>query len=330
MNSSEGTSILTGRVPRGARTSAVPTVPPPLISIGGASRSGSTLLTLMLGGLEGYVGVGELHYIWSRGCLQNMLCGCGVPFRECPFWGAVLERVYGGRTLAPARELDALQSSVAHIRRLPALVSPVRFPGFDARLRRYAQHVEALCAAIREVSGATCIVDASKLPSACYVLGMASGPGSRFVHLVRDSRAVAFSLQRKKRKPDIHWRHAYMRRFSPMRSAMHWNGSNVAMELVGASSTDVSTVRYEDLVADPSATIRRLAASVPDGLFQDGEVQLETIHTVSGNPLRFTSGALTIKSDSEWRERMTLRDRRVVKAATAPLLYRYGYLRPAD
>ena len=36
---------------------------PSLISVGGASRSGSTLLTLLLGEIEGSVSVGELRYI---------------------------------------------------------------------------------------------------------------------------------------------------------------------------------------------------------------------------------------------------------------------------
>jgi hypothetical protein len=47
------------------------------ISIGGASRSGSTLLAALLGKTKGFMAVGELRYIWSRGYLNNELCGYG-------------------------------------------------------------------------------------------------------------------------------------------------------------------------------------------------------------------------------------------------------------
>ena len=102
-----------------------------------------------------------------------------------------------------------------------------------------------------------CIVDTSKLPSYCFLLSGASASGSRFVHLVRDSRAVAFSFQRKRAKPDIHWLDASMKRFSPLNSAVDWNGLNLGMELIAATSADVVRVRYEDLVADPGAASGR-------------------------------------------------------------------------
>jgi hypothetical protein len=301
--------------------------PPSTISIGGASRSGSTLLALLLDCDPESVAVGELRYVWSRGLRQNMLCGCGVPFRECVFWRAVLGRVYGNLEAAPAAELEALQASVSAFWHLPALLSPARRPAFERRVTRFLQHLTALCEAIRAESGATTIVDSSKLPSYCLLLGRASGPGARLVHLVRDSRAVAFSFLRKKPKPDIHWREAYMRRFSPVQSAMDWNALNLSMELVREGRAPGGVDRYEDLVADPVGWLaaRFPAAAFPDSL-SEGHVPLRANHTVSGNPLRFTVGELKIEPDTEWRDRMRLRDRRLATALTLPLLARYGYL----
>ena len=298
---------------------------PRLISVGGASRSGSTLLSLLLGRLEGSVVVGELRYLWSRGYRQNMLCGCGEPFRDCPFWREVVERVYGSFDTAPANELDALQSSVAQIWDLPTLVSPVRTAAADRRIERYLEHLRAICEAIRDVAGMASIVDTSKLPSYCVLLATASGSSSRFVHLVRDSRAVAFSFQRKRAKPDIHWMDASMKQFSPLKSAVDWNGLNLGMELVAATSADVIRVRYEDLVADPGTTLGAIARLPTNHALAGDHVDVDIHHTVSGNPLRFTRGPLTVRLDAEWSERMNRRDRRVVTAATAPLLLRYGY-----
>jgi hypothetical protein len=312
---------------RDAETNTRAVTKPPLVSIGGASRSGSTLLTMLLDADPGYVAVGELRYVWSRGLRQNMLCGCGVPFRECPFWRAVLGRVYGGLEQAPAAELDALQASVSQIWHVPLLLSTIRPPAFDRRVGCLVQHLSALCDAIRAESGAGTIIDSSKLPSYCHVLSTAAGEDARLIHLVRDSRAVAFSFLRKKPKPDIHWREAYMRRFPPLQSAMDWNGLNLAMELIGARRSSVTFARYEDLVRDP---VGWLAGRFPEvafpGSLAEGIVPLEANHTVSGNPLRFTTGELRIRPDEEWRDRMKPRDRWTVTAATLPLLYRYGYL----
>ena len=59
------------------------------------SRSGSTLLDLMLGQIPGFVSVGELRFLWERGVREGQLCGCGAPVPKCPFWSRVLEEVFG-------------------------------------------------------------------------------------------------------------------------------------------------------------------------------------------------------------------------------------------
>ena len=285
------------------------------------------MLTLLLDRVPGAVAVGELRYVWSRGYRQNMLCGCGMPFRECAFWRAVLERVYGSLDRVPAAELEALQASVSEIWHLPLLLAPARPPAFERRMGRFLQHLAALCEAIRAESGADTIVDSSKLPTYCYLLSAAAGTDARLVHLVRDSRAVAFSFLRKKRKPDIHWREAYMKRFSPLQSAMDWNGLNLGMEMLGARRSSVTFARYEDLVLEPAGWLRRRfpAVALPPS-FSEDVIPVESNHTVSGNPLRFTTGELKIRPDTEWRDHMKRRDRRIVTAATFPLLSRYGYI----
>ena len=256
---------------------------------------------------------------------MNMLCGCGVPFRECWFWRAVLTKAYGDLGSVPAAELERLQDSVTGIARLPALLAGPRSSAFDRRARRLEEHLVQLCGSIREVAGAASIVDSSKLASYCFVLSRANGADARLVHLVRDSRAVAFSFMRHKHKPDIHWRQAEMKRFSPLKSSLDWNGLNAAMEAIGLRRPTIF-MRYEDLAGDPSRQLQRVVPSSGLPGSGQGPVALAENHTVSGNPLRFTAGDLQIRPDTEWRSRMRDRDRWLVTAATAPLLARYGYL----
>lgn len=303
--------------------------PADVLFVGGASRSGSTLLALLLGRIEGIFVAGELRYVWSRGLVQNELCGCGTPFRDCPFWRAVWSEAYGSPARVPVEEIDRLHGSVAGIWSLPKLTSPVSGDRFDGLLQRYVAHLRRLHEAIRAVSGARTIVDSSKLPSYGAVLGRMEGSSVRVVHLVRDSRAVAFSFMRKRRKPEIHWQDGYMRRFSPFRSSIDWNVLNLGMEWIRARGIPGDRLRYEDLVEDPAGELARILG-LPDGmganLLGDHEVSLTENHSVAGNPIRFEHGALAIRPDVEWRIRMDPKHLALVTAMTFPLLGRYGYL----
>lgn len=295
-----------------------------VVSIGGASRSGSTLLALLLGRLGRSFVVGELRYVWTRGYSQNQLCGCGEPFRRCEFWREVIEETYGRFDRVPVKELAALQRAVGQMWHLPTLLSPVASRRRRSVVRGYAEHLAVLTSAILKVSGADTIVDSSKLPTYCYLLSQMPDAEIRLIHLVRDSRAVAFSFMRKKRKPDIHWKQAYMRRFSPFESSLDWNLLNVGMEMVRRTPVRSDLVRYEDLALDPDAVLDRLVPSAANGS-RGREVRLDINHSVSGNPLRFSHGTITIRPDREWMALMKRGDRSVVTAMTWPLLVRYGY-----
>jgi hypothetical protein len=304
-----------------------------VISIGGASRSGSTLLALLLGQVEGNFAVGELHYIWSRGYQQNMLCGCGKPFNVCPFWQSVLEEAYGSPSNVPIGEITALHETVAQVWRLPELASPIRRPSFENQVQAYLPHIQKLMQAILDVSGAKTIVDSSKYPSYCYLLSRVPNANVQLVHLVRDSRAVAYSFMRTRRKPDVHWKEEYMRRFSPLRSARDWMVFNLGMELINARRVACDFLRYEDLVEDPESQLARILPSLSGragDFLRSREISLRVSHTVSGNPLRFKSGSLSIRPDVEWRHSLKPNQRRLVTATTWPLLIRYGYVRPGQ
>ena len=94
-------------------------------------------------------------------------------------------------------------------------------------------------------------------------------------------------------------------------------------------------LRYEDLSTDLggalSGIFRRLDISglkPLDGMFcAPGTVRLTRInHTVSGNPMRFKCGDLTVKPDMEWKGRMRRSQKLVTTFLTLPLLLRYGYI----
>src|SRR5688500_16707278 len=106
--------------------------------IGGSGRSGSTLLVRLLGSLDGVISVGELAYVWNYGLINNNLCGCGQPFRECDFWRAVFDEAFGGFDGIDAHRMQTLQRKTHRWRDAPFLASrSLRPDAFQKRVSEY-------------------------------------------------------------------------------------------------------------------------------------------------------------------------------------------------
>jgi hypothetical protein len=128
-----------------------------------------------------------------------------------------------------------------------------------------------------------------------------------------------------------------MRRRGAGRTALRWTADNALYELLGRTGTPRETIRYEDFVAAPEETTRRLAtflgldaASVGDLFPTSNTVNLAADHSVWGNPMRLRSGPETLRPDEGWREQMPAGSRRTVTALSWPALARYGYLREPE
>jgi sulfotransferase family protein len=307
-----------------------PGPPMPVLFIAGVPRSGSTLLDRVIGVHEAFCSTGELQFIWRRSYVENQLCGCGVPFRECAFWNEVSWSAFGVRTAEVDGEGAArLKASIERKRRVPALAlrSSTRA---EPDLLAYGELLGRLARAILDVSGAQVLVDSSKDPRHGLVLSKLPCFELHVVHLIRDPRAVAYSWTRKRSRPEIHWEAREMWIQPRLMSAARWVSHNFVAELLSRSAASYRRVRYEDFVADPNAVLadiftpfHGLGAS-PQRVVA-GSLALGTAHTVSGNPFRFTDGRVEIELDDEWRTRMPAAARVSVSAATAALLARYRY-----
>lgn len=302
-----------------------------VLYVAGSGRSGSTLLATVLGSVPGYVCAGELRYVFERGLLQNRSCGCGQPFRSCPFWTEVLDRAFGpaGASAASAAFL-ATQRRALRARYAPLLL----VAGWERspRLRAEAATLGVLgrlYAAVRDVSGARVVVDSSKLPSYGALLGAAPDVDLSVVHLVRDPRAAAFSWRRAKALRDG-GPATTMQSRSAARSALLWSYWNLVAARGWPRGERSLRLRYEDLTADPRASIGEILRLLGDTGLQvpiaaHGTAQIAASHTVAGNPDRFRTGEVVIRTDDEWERAMPARDRLVVSALTAPLRPRFGY-----
>src|SRR5215212_6026745 len=96
----------------------VENTPVDVVFIAGFGRGGSTLLAQIMGQLPRFVSVGELRHLWLRGAVENQLCGCGQPFRECTFWGAVAQQGFS-QNWEQLAKIAELQLRVDAIRLIP-------------------------------------------------------------------------------------------------------------------------------------------------------------------------------------------------------------------
>jgi hypothetical protein len=296
----------------------------------GLGRSGSTILSNSLGQIPGFFSGGELNFIWRHNVLENRLCGCGRPFRECPVWTRVMDQAFGGMDGVDPRAMMRLQNLGTRTRHIPMMLTRGGRRSLAQRLEKLLIAYGRLYEAIGAVTGSRVIVDSSKEPAHGFAMSMVPGVDFYALHLLRDPRAAAYSWSKKKPQPDTNTRD-FMVRFSPAKSSALWDSWNASAEALWRRVPDrYLRLRYEDFVADPRECFEKILALVgePDAgppLVGEREVKLGVSHTVSGNPNRFETGAVELRTDREWISSMKPRDKALVTALTLPLLKHYGY-----
>ncbi len=304
--------------------------PVKVLYVVGLGRSGSTILSNSLGQIPGFFSGGELNFIWRHNVIENRLCGCGRPFRECPVWTKVMDEAFGGMDGVDPREMMHLQNSGTRTRHIPSMLTEGGRRALAERLEKLLLNYGRLYEAVGSVTGSRVIVDSSKEPAHGFAMGMVPRVDFYALHLIRDPRAAAYSWSKKKYQPDTDTKE-YMVRFSPTKSSALWDSWNASAEALWRRTPErYLRLRYEDFVANPSQSFEKILRLVrePDAeppLVGEREVKLGVSHTVSGNPNRFETGAVELRTDREWISKMSPRDRALVTALTLPLLKHYGY-----
>jgi hypothetical protein len=332
-----------GRAPKPARDSQqarardIPEVKARgIIYIMGYGRSGSTVLDVLLGNAANVEGVGELdllHRDW-----KGRSCSCGSSHDECSFWSQVREAVHrriGNRT---EEEMERVLRRVENLASLPALaLGLVRRTSRDA----YETQVRAELDGIASVRGRAWILDSSKCAREAAGRALAlerivSIPVKR-IHLVRDGRAVLWSVKRgdNVRLGAGKSGEAASFSFASLRAVFGWVLANSVALLDQALAPKGATlrVRYEDLVSRPaeelgrigrflgldlSDVIRRVAAGEP---FEGG-------HSTGGNRVR-QGGKIVLRADHEWKSRLGRKERILFWTFAWPLALSFGYGRSA-
>ena len=183
--------------------------------------------------------------------------------------------------------------------------------------------------AARTITGAQVVVDSSKESPTVMALSHCPDIDLRVIHVVRDSRGVAFSWQKSVDRPEKAG--ATMPQLSPTMSTEWWLIHNGGIAGVRRLGVPVARMRYEDLVADPANVVERvwneLALPGTGELSIEGAniIELSGTHSVAGNPMRFRIGSTELRPDRAWVSGLSRRDKTIVTMLSWPLLRAYGY-----
>jgi hypothetical protein len=309
-------------------------LPVRVIYILGSGRSGSTVLDTVLGHHADVVGVGELGGLHRAVCVNNEYCACGRRGRECPFWVDVLTR--WERAVGPARAARYLALQRRFQRLGPASwarLSAGRI-ALTQSLGRYLQLTHELYRSIAATSGKRIVVDSSKNPLRAAALARIPELDLRLIHLVRDGRAVAWSVKKPLPKNEQAGVHAALRPHPAWRTIGYWAVVNLLAEWVQRGRSDRSVrIRYEDFVSEPRLALGRIGACcglefgpVADDVLAGRPIPVG--HTIAGNRLRM-AGSVRLRPDWEWLEKLPAADRSLCWRLAGPLLKHYGYERDA-
>lgn len=282
----------------------------------GYGHSGSTLLDVVLGNHPEIASHGELVNLSRDGWISNEYCSCGERANDCPFWRDVRRAWLERASVDGVESYAELQNAFERYGSWPRLLLERRRP--SPRFRAYAEHTRALFETLREVSGKPILLDSSKVPLRAFALAMTPGVDLRLVHLVRDGRGVAVSLDRKN---------------CPVwRTALLWTRANLASEWVLRRLDPGKSVRirYENLIADPKDALDKIGkvarvdlTEVADAL-SAGDV-MEIGHNIAGNRLRHSKSVCLQPGAGDWRGALSAGKQRLFWALAGWLVRRYGY-----
>lgn len=302
-----------------------------VLYVAGPGRSGSTLLEMLLGQMDGFYPIGELRFIWKRAFGQNQLCGCGKPFIDCLFWKEVIKEAFGGFQNIDHVRLEGMRRPAERL--ISSGILTTNTPSNTlAPYQEYFDSYRKIYQAILKVTECEFIIDSSKNVANGFILAAIPEVDLYTIHLIRDSRAVAYSWQREKVRPEIPWEQKFMSQRGILKSASRWNSRNRSAQKLKQRSQQSALLRYEDLAHNPKECLSKLITDLgiePYSLdFLNGaSAQIKTLHTVSGNPVRFMREEIKIRPDLQWQNDMATHQKWMVTILTWPLLMKYGYFK---
>jgi hypothetical protein len=302
-----------------------------VVYIMGHGYSGSTLLTFLLGTHPQIATIGELGIApQAKEELEGpeeYLCSCLTPVRQCDFWRRVSQEmaarghdfdVWDADLDFRARDGGVADVILRAVQRGPVLETARDLgiqivPGARRERDRIVSRIDSLAEIVSQIKGCDVFLDSSKRPERATLMQRSGKFDLRVVHLVRDGRAVSWSSMKHLK-------------IGPAEAARSWIADNRASEHARRyfPAHKWMTLRYEDLCADPDATLRRIHAFADIPSRNGFHNFRATDHHIIGNQMRLSSTS-EIRLDESWKQALAPEQIALIDRLVAPLNRRYGY-----
>ena len=295
----------------------------------GSPFTGSTLLGVLLNEHPECASIGAATGLIRRVDLATYACSCGARFTECEFWNDIAARTGALGHPVNVFQTDFWNTHLRLSRQRWLNAALVRSLGWDplndlrdavvgrvgpARraITRMAWNSWSLASAVLQRSGKRAFVDTARDHQRPKFLARHPLLEIKVIHLIRDPRGNAASIMKHTGADAAsaarQWRHynveaARVRRYLPRDSWM--------------------TLRYEELCADPAATLDRIAdfLGVRHAAIQP-EARTSARHVI-GNAMRL-KGLTEIREDRSWQTRLRSEELTMIARIVAPASERLG------
>lgn len=216
----------------------------------GSGRSGSTILNIILGNHPQIFGGGELQNM-RQVYNANKICSCQALLINCEFWSAVMN------DWISKIEDDDIDSGLKRWRDVEGVFSlkswVKMFFGIGRNsedFKKYLASTTEFYRIVQQHSKKEILVDISKNPLRAWALEKNPAIDLRMVHLVRDGRAVTWSLKRTAERQN--------RKRPTWRAALFWVIINRMTSFVRTKVKHKTLIRYEDLIAEPDVILKKI------------------------------------------------------------------------
>jgi len=288
-----------------------------VLYIAGSGRCGSTVLSQLLGEIEGFVNIGEVRYLFNTKMRQDDLpCSCGQQPYECTFWRNYIQEI--------PEEVVQWATAMLRIKQFPLLLLKYTLTGKDQNLNAFRATIIELYRRISEETGAKVIIDTSKHPVFLWALSLVDDVELFVLHLIRDPRDVVTSWSNPK---------GYLRERATLQTSLQWILYNILPEVLYAQSKKYMRLRYEDFLGQPLDSVRTIITFLQE---DSGLIHSLRYEENCGFELRRAQHILAGNPDKQLRSRfLMIEPRQLIRNRAKdisvlllcwPFLLRYNYL----
>jgi hypothetical protein len=298
-----------------------------IIYIAGYSRSGSTILDILLSSHPDIFGTGELVYLFDDWMNSTRSCSCGMTYENCCFWKNFklpegidfMEAIKIIRNVEERKNVKALAHN--------SINSDV--------IQKYELIQSALYSYIFRTSGKHTVIDSSKssrhMAGRFYALHTYTQLDVYVIHLIKNGLSVVESFVKKGRNWALEG-YGTNDRFMAMRSSFGWLLANsVALRLAKKIPLNrYLQIKYEELTTQPENTLRRIGEFLDMDLSDiialvKNKELLQAKHNVGGNRLRLEKEIRFNTSDKLKKNGLSVYQRFVFNLIGGRLNKRLGY-----